>query len=461
MDFSTLILFFVYIVNLCLLIFMVFHKDRQRSWPFFWMLLLLILWQTTELLNVTWFINKDKSLLLLTVQAGLLPALYLAPSFIYLVFSLFDKWGTVSAWRKFLWWLPAIVMSGFVFTSYNVSDVIVSDNRFFYIAGPIYWFFAVYFLSLMAYGFYILSKNRRSAGAIVRRQIVYIFVGTILASLVGLIFNILFPILGWSNLYYLGVNSTIFFTAILTYALFRHRFYNLKISFYQILINLLKLLIIGFIYYIFYIIFHDLIRLDFNSTNNVVFLLLVLGLTAPFILNIINRMLLSLFISPEHDIKVSSDRITDILRSSRDLDILLARLSREINKVVNYKEIFVYLSKKKETSVFYQVFPVGERLLNKSDSDLIQYLSKKKRMANQAELEYFFNDKMLVQEMKDMNIDVALPIFYNKQLLGVLMINNDGELLSIQELNFLKELNKYLDIAVGSLLLYQQDMAGK
>ena len=128
---------------------------------------------------------------------------------------------------------------------------------------------------------------------------------------------------------------------------------------------------------------------------------------------------------------------------------------------VNYKEIFVYLSKKKETSVFYQVFPVGERLLNKSDSDLIQYLSKKKRMANQAELEYFFNDKMLVQEMKDMNIDVALPIFYNKQLLGVLMINNDGELLSIQELNFLKELNKYLDIAVGSLLLYQQDMAGE
>jgi len=63
--------------------------------------------------------------------------------------------------------------------------------------------------------------------------------------------------------------------------------------------------------------------------------------------------------------------------------------------------------------------------------------------------------------MDELNVDTALPIFYNKQLLGLLMIDNDNKLFSIQELNFLKDLNKYLDIAVGSLLLHQQDLFKK
>jgi hypothetical protein len=425
------------------------------------MLLLLVLWQSTELLNIFYFIHQDKSILLLAVQAGLLPALYLAPAFVKLVFSLFGKWQHVGNWRKFLWYLPAIIMSGFVFTPYNLAEVIVRDSRLYYIAGPVYWFFAAYFVLLMAYGLYILAKNRRTAGPIVRRQIAYIFVATALVSISGLLFNILLPILSKHNFYYLGVNSTIFFTVILTYALFRHRFFDLRISFYQTLINLFKLFITGFIYYIFYFLLHDLIKVDFNNIQNVIFLLLLFGLSAPFIFNAVHKFLLALFITPEHDIRVSSDKIAEILRSSRDLDILLSRLSKEINKVIGYKELFIYLSKKKDLDTFYQVFPMGERLLNKADSELIKYLAQKKTIANRAEIEYFFVDKMLITEMETMHVDIALPIFYNKQLLGILMIDNDGELLSIQELQFLKELNKYLDIAVGSLLLYQQDLAGK
>lgn len=425
------------------------------------MLLLLVLWQSTELLNIFYFIHQDKNILLLSVQAGLLPALYLAPAFIKLVFSLFGKWQHIANWRKFLWYLPAIVMSVFVFTPYNLAEVIVTPKHFYYIAGPIYWFFAVYFVSLMSYGLYILAKNKQTAGPIVRRQIAYIFVATALASLGGLAFNILLPILESYDLYYLGINSTIFFTVILTYALFRHRFFDLRISFYQALINLFKLFITVLIYYIFYILLHDFIKVDFYNIQNIIFLLLLFGFSAPFIFNTVHKFLLALFISPEHDIKISSDKIAEILRSSRDLDILLSKLSKEINKVIDYKELFIYLSKKKDLDIFYQVFPMGERLLNKADSDLIKYLAQKKTMANRAEIEYFFVDKMLMTEMDTMHVDIALPIFYNKQLLGILMIDNDSKLLSIQELQFLKELNKYLDIAVGSLLLYQQDLSNK
>lgn len=462
MELSTLILFCVYLVNIFLLLFVLFYRDRQRSWPFFWMLLLLVIWQTSELLNLIWLVYLDKNILLFSVQGGLLPALYLAPAFIKLAFSLFGQWQRLANYKKFLWYLPAIIMSFFVFSDYNVQDLVVTqDNKFFYAAGPIYWFLAVYFIALLGYGLYWLVKNRSCCGPIVNRQINYILLGTVLASLGGLVFSIILPIFGIHDLYYLGVNSTLFFTVISTYALFRYRFLNLRISFYQLLINFSRLFIGLYVYYVFYIFFRDLMKIDFNNIQVVVFLLVVLALSVPFLLKVIDRMLALLFGNPENETQVSLDKIIQILRSSRDLEILLSRLAKEINKIVDYREIFIYLAKKYEPHIFYQVFPVGERLINGSSSELVKYLSDKKKVANRAEMDYFSINRPLIGEMKETRIDVALPIFYNKQLLGILIIDHAGQLLSVQELNFLEELSKYLDIAVGSLLLYQQDMAGK
>jgi len=45
--------------------------------------------------------------------------------------------------------------------------------------------------------------------------------------------------------------------------------------------------------------------------------------------------------------------------------------------------------------------------------------------------------------------------------LGALLIDNKNKLLSVQQLEFLEGVNKYLDIAIGSLLLYQQALANK
>lgn len=462
MDLSTLIFFIIYLVNLGLLIFILFYQDRSRSWSFFWLVFLITLWQSTELLNIIWLVYLDRNILLFSVQAGLLPALYIPPVFIRLVFSLFGRWHKLASFKKFLWTLPAVFMSFFVFTPYNLSDLVVTANgRFFYMTGPLWYYFAIYFVALLGYGIYFLVKNREMSGPIVRRQINYILVATTLAAVGGLLFNILLPIFGLYNLYYLGPSSTIFFTAIVTYALFRYRFLNLRVSFYQALINSFKLFITVFIYYLLYILFVDLLVVDISNIQNLVFLMLVAALTAPFVFNFISHLLILLFINPANDFKESGDQVAAILSSGRDLDILLSRLAKEISKIIDYREIFIYLSKKKDINIFYQIFPVGERLLNKQESNLIKYLTRTKEMANLAEIEYFFVDKMLIAEMKESRIDVALPIFYNKQLLGIVMIDNGHRLFSVQELNFLQDLNKYLNIAIGSLLLYQQDMAKK
>lgn len=460
MTLSILVLSLVFTINLVLLLFVLTKKNNLAKRPFIWLLILIISWQATELLNILFFVDYP-ILLLLGVRMGLLPALFIPPVFLWLSLSLFNGWTPLINWKKVIIFLPAIIMSPFVFTHHNLDNAVAIEGYIFYEPGQLYWFFAVYFVLLMSAGLYALIKNRRQAPVIVKRQLDYIFIATAIVAIFALLFNIILPLLGSGNLYYVGVNSTIFFTIILSYALFKYRFFDLKITVYQALIDLLRLFITTIIFYLLYLCLDRSVGLDFSAPQNLVNWLAFVGLTAPFLFRLINKIVVASLINPLNDIKNAEDKIADILRSSRDLNILFSRLSREISKVIDYKEIYFYLSKKSSTQVFYQVFPAGERILNASDSQLLQFLKLKRQIANTAEIAYLRNNLPLIRELEEKQIDIAVPIFYNRQLLGMVMIDNDNKFLSIQQLHFLNRVNKYLDIAIGSLLLHQQDMADR
>ena len=458
MSLATLTLFLVFIINIALLFYILFQPKSSRRWPIFTMILLIIVWQFSEILNLIVF-SKDQTALVLGVQFGLLPTLYLAPAFLWLVFSLFDKWVKIKKSRKIAIWLPAFLMSPFVFSQHNASNIFIADGQVYYDAGNIYWFFAIYFSILMTYGFYILFKNRQKAERIVKRQIEYIFVGTLLAAFGALLFSILLPVFGVNSLYYIGANSVIFFTYFTVLGLFRYRFHELSASFFRTLSDLLGLFITGFVFFTFYWILNDLVFIDFSKGKNVFCFLLFLGVLAPLLFRSLHKVALYFIPNPSQQLKSIEDNIADILRSSRDLDILFSRLARKVNKVISYKEIFIYLAKRKNPDLFYQIFPVGERQLDKNESLMLQNLSEKRQLIDLAEIEYFKTDLNLHQELLTRQVDIALPIFYNRQLLGVVLIDNCQKVLSVEQLEFLGQVSKYLDIAVGSLLLHQQDMA--
>jgi hypothetical protein len=460
MNLSTLTLISVLAVNIILLFFILFNKNKQRRWPIFVMVLLLAFWQSIEVLDITFFIDRG-ILLLHAKRFGLVPNLFLAPVWIWLVFSLFDKWVELKWYKKFLYYLPGIIMLFFVFTDYNLKDVVINNGVISYTLGPLYYFFIVYFVGLATHGLYALIRHRNESNLVVKKQIDYIFVATALTVIISVLFSVILPLAGISSFYYLGVNSSILFTLIVTYALFRYKFFNVKIFFYRIIIDLLRLFIIGFIFHIIYVVLTQVAGVDFSDSRSIVFFLIFLGITAPFLFRVVNGLVTSFLINPTDDIKNAENNIADILRSSQDMNLLYSKLVKEISRVVDYKEIFIYLSKKNSPSSFYQVFPVGERLINAKDSHMLEFLGRYHKAANQAEVEFLKTDKKLAKEMKDKNIDIALPIFYNQQLLGVMIIDNGGQLLSVQQLHFLHQVHKYLDIAVGSLLLHQQAMSDR
>lgn len=458
MTLDTLILLVVWLVNLGLLFFILFNKNKKRRWPIFWMVFLLWLWQSSELINILFLLRQ--SFLVWGVRIGLLPTLYVAPTFVWLAYSLVDRW-THQALVKHLFFLPAYLMSPFVFTSYNVESIVVSHSAVSYVPGPIYFYFAFYFLGLMSWGLVVLVRNRNRYDQIAKKQIDYILMATALTALLALIFIFVLPLAGITSFYYLGVNSSVIFTAIVTYALFRQRFWDLKISFYKTLVNMLRLLLTGLVYSLLYLVLWGPIGVDFSHSINVIIFLLFFGLTAPIFFSIASLAAKFFVWHPAEKIKETENNIAEILRSSRDLNRLLSSLAKEVSRVVDYQEIFIYLSKKGIPQVFHQVFPVGERTLNLESDLILQAVEKGHNLLHAPEIHYSGQYDALFQACLDHHIDVAFPIYYNQQLLGVVMIDNKQKLLSIQQLNFLAEVNKYLDIAVGSLLLYQQAMADR
>ncbi|MFA5127368.1 MAG: histidine kinase N-terminal 7TM domain-containing protein, partial [Patescibacteria group bacterium] len=454
MVLSTFILLIVWLINLSLLLFILAQKNKPRRWPIFVMIALMSVWQASELVNI--FFLTDSPDLMTGVRFGLLPTLYLAPAWIWLVLSLFNKWPRQSIFKRWLWFAPAILMSPFVFTDFNVSQVIIRQGEIHYVPGKIYFVFAFYFGSLMAYGLYLLIRHRRQADSIVRRQIDYIFVATALTALLALLLNIFLPLLGIGGLYYIGVNVSVLFTTIVAYALFHHQFYDLRISFYKIVVDLFRLLITGIFFYFLYQLLQDTIGVDFALASNLIIWLLVLGVLGPLVFAWVARVVDYFLADPAQNYEKVLEDIAVILRTSQDLNFLLAGLAKEISHIIDYNDFYLYLSKRNQPQVFYQVFPAGERILNTNSSHLLQSLVKDKKIVLTAELEYWQKNQELLAELKVGHIDIALPIFYNQQLLGALLIDNKNKLLSVQQLEFLEGVNKYLDIAIGSLLLYQQ-----
>ncbi len=451
MTLANLILICAWVINLILVVFVAFNKQQKHRLPVLLLIVLVTLWQSIELINVLFLRFTDY--LLLGARFGLLPNLFIAPAFLWLVFSLCDRCQIVKHYTKILVWLPAVLMIPFLFSDYNISSVTVTEHGFVFQQEVLYYYFLAYFLLVIGFALTFLAKMSKRVNLIVRKQISYLFFGTALTATFALLFSVVLPLFGLKNLFYLGVDSAVFFTLVLVYALARYRFWDLKQLFLKTALDLIAFFSTLFVFYFLFISLLRFVKIDFMVLSNQLSFVLLIGFSSPLVYQAIYKFLNYFFFNPQQKIELSVEQVADVLRSGADLNILFSRLAKVIAQVIDYQDLFVYLAKHNNSEVFHQVYPVGERLLVLKDSQLLQFLGQHPEGANKAEIQYLQTDHYLAESMEKQKIDFALPIFYNQQLLGLVMIDAKQKFLSAQQLQFLTKIKDYLDIAIGSFLL--------
>jgi hypothetical protein len=165
----------------------------------------------------------------LLMQLAVIPPALMAPTFLFLSIYFPHEKIKFKKLTVFLIYLPAIILSFLAFTKYNVVSITFRDNWTDFQPGPLYLLIFVEFLCYMGLGLYILLRKLKQSRGIERLQITYLWVGAILTIIVGVITNLILPLLnlGISSVY--GPLCTLIFASFTTYAILRYRLMDIKV----------------------------------------------------------------------------------------------------------------------------------------------------------------------------------------------------------------------------------------
>lgn len=267
-------------------------------------------------------ISSSSTALLFTrstlIGAALIPLSFLCFSIIYTNFRKFTLrlFATIAL-------LPFIVIL-FTPTSWNILSV--SAHGHDAVAGPIYLLLIAIILFYFAGGIYLLAKYYRRAAPVNRVQLQYIFVGLLLTLVPAFVANGILPVLGHSEPSAYGPVSVVFFSALTSVAIVRHRLLDIRLVVAR---SLAYVLVLGTLGAGFALILITLTSVFFQTSQ------VSIGIRATYI---IIALLLALTYQP---LKRRFDKLTNriFFRDYYDPQTVLDRLSALLVGTVDLKKI--------------------------------------------------------------------------------------------------------------------------
>ena len=115
----------------------------------------------------------------------------------------------------------------------NVPDFIITTpddglNKKF-IFGSGYLLYGLYILAYFSISFLsLISQYRKTVEPIIKKQILFLFLGTFSASFICVMTNLILPFFGWWNLFWFGPVATILMVIFVGYSTIRHNLFNTK-----------------------------------------------------------------------------------------------------------------------------------------------------------------------------------------------------------------------------------------
>ena len=221
----------------------------------------------------------------------------------------------------FLFSLSTVFLLFSLTTKLFFSDIIYRFWGYYPIGGPINMVFAVYLIICVVYGSGLLYKYLKGSKGIKHTQATYIFFGFLIAFGGGFI-NLL-PVSG-VNIYPVGNVINIFYTAIITYAIVKHRLMDIEIVVKKSIVYSLIASSVGGTYVLLSFIFGQVLQ-DYIGYSN-------------FLAIILTSLIVTLGYKPlETFIENTTDRI--FFRSSYDYRKGLKELSKEIATVIDLHQL--------------------------------------------------------------------------------------------------------------------------
>ncbi|HBB44437.1 MAG: Signal transduction histidine kinase [Parcubacteria group bacterium GW2011_GWA1_44_13] len=172
--------------------------------------------------------------------------LYISAALIPVSFLLFATfWGSDDQNMKMSLYLPAlsfiVIVTFVVLPNFIIKSVILDKGIKTILFGSGYIIYALYIVGVFLFAFYKIVQKYRVATGMLKIQTMYVLFGTAVASLIGVITNLLLPMYGSFYLFWVGPTMTVIMVAVIGYAILKHQLFDIKLIIVEMAILLLNL----------------------------------------------------------------------------------------------------------------------------------------------------------------------------------------------------------------------------
>lgn len=416
--------------------------------------------------------------------------LVVAPSFLAIYTSY--AFGTLVAGSAVLWVLLfsrkkitrltvfsiSIISLIFVCVSFIPKGMItevVKENGYVYYLKDNFFFpiWSVFVVLAVLIIWWALWSSMRSARGIFREQLRLILFGAIGFGGGALITDVIFPFVGLNYLTILDGTVSLFFTFPAAYAMVRYRFMDIKFAFrkgtvYAVTITI-ALGVYGYLVFIISQTTSNVFKIGGDITSIAIIILIALGFHP---LRKMVEHTLNEYIFPRRvELRAAAKRITLQLSSSiTEIEKVIKTIRNEAKPALNTESIDLFFQK--ELGIWDAVQPASNTKISVDPKDPhFQRLFQKPDIIIAEELEYQINDAADPDEIKSLReirkillsngAAAVVPIIQHPDtLIGILFLGpkTNQSAYTVEDIQFLKNLQQNLPLSMGGIILYYQAM---
>ncbi|MFA4998444.1 MAG: ATP-binding protein [Candidatus Paceibacterota bacterium] len=356
-------------------------------------------------------------------------------------------------------------------TDFWVKGVVVKSWGPETILGPAYALFGIYILFAMGWVTYIFIKRLSQSRGIQRMQFIYIFVGTILYSILATIFDVVIPLsTGDSRFFWVSTYFSLFFVVATAYAIIRYRLMDIRFVAGRTFVYLFS--IISILGLMFFLMFLNNKLSSPISINIFVPIATAIGILLfqpifQFFEQVASKYFYYTFYSYQTVLTDLGRRLTQFL----DLDRLSSLIVNTLTSTMKLDRTVILLREAGNGDYRIQK-NVGFREENGislvKDSFLTAWLEKSQTPLVYEELSLIIRDTFKKEEkeslekirenMKKIEAALCLPLFIENRISGMIVLGSkiSGEPYSQQDIALLNTLANQSSVALQNARLYDQ-----
>ncbi|RLC37965.1 hypothetical protein DRH27_03415 [Candidatus Falkowbacteria bacterium] len=350
-----------------------------------------------------------------------------------------------------------------LFTNSIVNDVILRiDKEKIINFGAAYFLYSIYISGFFVWGYVNLIKKRIRSSGIVRAQLTYVFLGTFIASTLGMVTNLTLPTFGYFEFNWAGQILSLFMVVFIAYAIIRHRLMDIKMVMRRYSVYTVSLATIIILLFSLGWTLNKLFP-EFIFWNDTIILIFAITIF-PAVKNYFYKTANKYFFSSLYDSREVIAGISDKLRRTLDVNIIFDYIFETINDAFHVKS-FGILRYREGKDVYVAQYNKGFNIKwqqeFKSNKELHEIYIKKNQtlILEEARSKYYNNKtKDTIDMLTGLNIDILTPLNVKDKTVGLLALGpkESGDMYNDEDLQVLEIIGAQAAIAIENALLFEE-----